>query len=87
MCAAARHTNDGQPRESVVPTSKSRESSHSGRQQKLHQLQRTGEVAAAAAAIIARTGDRDKAGEESDGRQVEGGGAEVEFVTEQENIL
>ena len=82
MCAAARHTKDGQPRESVVPTS-----SHSGRQQKLHQLQRTGEVAAAAAAIIAGTGDTDKAGEESDGREVEGGGAEVEFVTEQENIL
>jgi hypothetical protein len=44
------------------------------------------EVAAAAAAIMAGSGDGDEAGEESDGRGVEGGGAEVELGAELETI-
>ncbi len=44
------------------------------------------EVAAAATAITAGSGDGDEAGEESDGRGVEGGGAEVELGAELENI-
>ena len=43
-------------------------------------------MAAAAAAIMAGSGDGDEAGEESDGRGVEGGGAEVELGAEVENI-
>ena len=43
-------------------------------------------MAAAAAAIMAGSGDRDEAGEESDGRGVDGGGADVEFGTELEKI-
>ena len=44
------------------------------------------DVAAAAAAIMAGSGDGDEAGEESDGRGVDGGGADVEFGTELEDI-
>jgi hypothetical protein len=44
------------------------------------------EVAAAATAITAGSGDGDEAGEESEGRGVEGGGAEVELGAELENI-
>jgi hypothetical protein len=43
-------------------------------------------VAAAAAAIIAGTGDGDEAGDKSDGRGVEGDGAIVELGAELENI-
>ena len=43
-------------------------------------------MAAAAAAIMAGSGDGDEVGEESDGRGVEGGGAEVELGAELENI-
>ena len=44
------------------------------------------EVAAAAAAIIAGAGDGDEAGEESDGRGVDRGGADVEIGKELEKI-
>ena len=43
-------------------------------------------MAAAAAAIIAGTGDGDRSEEESDGREVEGGRADVKFGTELEKI-